>query len=550
MSSLPQPAPTRVALYARVSTEDQADRGTIQAQLDWLRRYCDLHGLEIAAEYVDDGISGTVPLDHRPDGHRLLLHAGGGSFATVILYRLDRLGRSLTSLLDAHAALEQAGVTVRSATEPFDTSTAIGKFLFQLLASLAELEKSTITERMTMGRDRVAKGGKWTGGPLSFGYDVTDGGDVVLSEHVVSALALTEAELARDIFQRIADGSGIVAEARRLQSLGVPNIRRYGKGLAKNGGAWTARRISYMMRSPIYKGQLVLNSRHGRIERQVPPLVSPELWERARRQIERNRSLPPARRSQNVYLLRGLIDCEDCGAKFTGYPMPSRGRTTHYYRCNSRSNLSRVAERGPCDAKLVNVARLEQQVWEDSRAFILNPGDALARAQAQLRERMTRTTGLEEQRRAIARQLADKEGERERIMTLYRRNRIRIEEAEQQLDDVARETSELQGMIQTLRSEEELARASEAHLASAAAMLATLRDQLEEVERTNDRETMRRIVEHLVTRIGVRTVGKGREKTAWMRIIYTFSSPVQYALYDTARRTSACTGPMPTPCPG
>ena len=62
MASLP-PTPIRVACYARVSTEDQAERQTVQAQIDFDRRYCELHGLTIAGIYVDDGISGTVPLD-------------------------------------------------------------------------------------------------------------------------------------------------------------------------------------------------------------------------------------------------------------------------------------------------------------------------------------------------------------------------------------------------------------------------------------------------------------------------------------------------------
>src|SRR5215207_4870767 len=149
------------AIYARVSTEDQAERQTVQAQLDFLRKYCDLHQITIAGEYVDDGISGTVPLDQRPEGRRLLDDAEAGRFGVVLSYRLDRLGRSLTSLLAAHDALDRLGIAIRSATEPFDTSTPIGKFLFQLLGSLAELERETISERMVLGRDRAARAGKY-----------------------------------------------------------------------------------------------------------------------------------------------------------------------------------------------------------------------------------------------------------------------------------------------------------------------------------------------------------------------------------------------------
>jgi site-specific DNA recombinase len=90
-----------VALYARVSTEDQAERDTVQTQLDFLRKYCELYSLPIADEYIDDGISGTVAFDRRPDGQRLLADAKGKGFQSVVFYKLSRLGRKLGVILDA-----------------------------------------------------------------------------------------------------------------------------------------------------------------------------------------------------------------------------------------------------------------------------------------------------------------------------------------------------------------------------------------------------------------------------------------------------------------
>ena len=92
-------------------------------------------------EYADDGVTGTLPLAQRPHSQRLLQDVTTGRFGCVLVYCVDRLGCSLTTLLDAHAALSKAGITIRSATELFDTSTPIGTCLFQLLGSLAELEK-------------------------------------------------------------------------------------------------------------------------------------------------------------------------------------------------------------------------------------------------------------------------------------------------------------------------------------------------------------------------------------------------------------------------
>src|SRR5215207_9747079 len=166
------PVPVRIACYARVSTEDQAERQTITAQTDFLRRYCDLHGLPVAGVYIDDGISGATALEDRPEGRRLLQDAEAGAFTAVLVYRLDRLGRSLKSLLEAHERLDSAGVAIRSGTEPFDTASPIGRFLFSLLASMAELERSTIAERFVRGRDRVARQGQYVGGPLATGYEL------------------------------------------------------------------------------------------------------------------------------------------------------------------------------------------------------------------------------------------------------------------------------------------------------------------------------------------------------------------------------------------
>src|SRR4051812_3470959 len=115
----------RACAYLRVSSDDQAERGTIEAQRDFLRRYADLQEIPLIDMYVDDGFSGTLPLTERPEGRRLLADAKAGRFDTVLVYRLDRLGRSLAALLDAHTTLDRSGVTIRSCTEPFDTSTSI-----------------------------------------------------------------------------------------------------------------------------------------------------------------------------------------------------------------------------------------------------------------------------------------------------------------------------------------------------------------------------------------------------------------------------------------
>jgi site-specific DNA recombinase len=138
--------PERVALYLRVSSEEQRDRETIEIQREFLEQYRRLYELEVADVYKDDGISGTISLYERPEGRRLLEDAKAGKFQTVLVYKLDRFGRSLLGIVDAHDRLEAIGVTLRSTAEPVDTSTPSGRLIFQMPASFAEYERGTIRE--------------------------------------------------------------------------------------------------------------------------------------------------------------------------------------------------------------------------------------------------------------------------------------------------------------------------------------------------------------------------------------------------------------------
>ena len=149
----------------------------------------------------------------------------------------------MSVLLDAHRLLEGAGVAIRSATEPFDTSTPVGKLLFQLLGSFAEFERNSVQERLTLGRDRVARFGKWTGGPIPFGYDVDEQGVLILSARLINT-GETEADVARSVFERIANGSTLVREAQRLNALNIVSPRRWAGGLVeKSAPYWTTDRL-------------------------------------------------------------------------------------------------------------------------------------------------------------------------------------------------------------------------------------------------------------------------------------------------------------------
>ena len=170
MSQLTQP--TRAAGYVRVSTERQATEGlSLGEQERRLRAYAEARGWELVELYTDAGISGKR--DDRPALRRLLAQLD--RFDTLIIPKLDRLGRSNRHLLDVFEQLEAADVQLVSVSEAIDTSTPIGKLLRSVLSAMAEFEADNISERVKAVTERRAREGGHHGGPRPYGYRFAEG---------------------------------------------------------------------------------------------------------------------------------------------------------------------------------------------------------------------------------------------------------------------------------------------------------------------------------------------------------------------------------------
>lgn len=152
-----------VGVYVRVSTEEQRERQSIATQREFADRYCGLHQLPIVETYADDGFSGTVPLESRPAGIRMLEDARLHKFDQLLVFKLDRLGRDTRLILNVVAELEKHGVRVRSMTEEFDTATATGRLMLTMLSGFAAHERELIRERSVAGTNRLAESGTWMG---------------------------------------------------------------------------------------------------------------------------------------------------------------------------------------------------------------------------------------------------------------------------------------------------------------------------------------------------------------------------------------------------
>ncbi len=149
----------RAALYTRVSTQEQ----NTAMQLDELRAYCQRRGLEIAAEYCDQGVSGSI--ESRPALNKLMADARRRKFDVLIVWKLDRFGRSLKHLVTALADLEALGIALVSLRDNLDLSTPSGRLMFQIIGAMAEFERSLIVERVRAGQAAAKRRGVKFGRP-------------------------------------------------------------------------------------------------------------------------------------------------------------------------------------------------------------------------------------------------------------------------------------------------------------------------------------------------------------------------------------------------
>lgn len=156
-----QTRPTRVALYARVSTANNGQDPSMQTRE--LREYCDRRGWRFAGQYVDEGISGTK--DSRPELNKLMADAHRRRFDAVVVWRFDRFARSVSHLLRALETFKALGIEFVSLSEQVDTSTPTGRMVFTVLGAVAELERSLIAERVKAGLRNARAKGKRLGRP-------------------------------------------------------------------------------------------------------------------------------------------------------------------------------------------------------------------------------------------------------------------------------------------------------------------------------------------------------------------------------------------------
>lgn len=406
----------RVALYLRVSTDEQVEKYGLDSQRSAIDGFIKSKGtlddgrpaMVLAGklyEYVDEGISGTKKVDQRPAFSRLkedILEAGEGKkpFDVVAVFKIDRFARKLSILLDILDFFEEKKIEFLSATEAIDTSTPFGRAMLGIMGVVAELELEVIKERTQKGQEQAKLQGKLMGGQAKYGYQKDDEGFPIILEE--------EAKIVRKIFilftveklspQAIAD------KLTELQILtpdasAVKLRKRKGTAHKKNElFFWRAEKIKDILADDIYIGVNYYNKSKGgkrlpksewvlsgRRHKQIIYKQMFELSQQFLEEISTRKVINKKMEEERLYLLRGLLKCNEC-RKLTS-PVESEMmswtgdrkiltkeplRYSHYYHCNrkNRKKFSLVCPVVPIPAEPIEEYMLDfiKRLLDDPQA--------------------------------------------------------------------------------------------------------------------------------------------------------------------------------------
>lgn len=360
----------RCAIYTRKSTEEGLDQAfnSLDAQREACAAYITSQRHEgwtlVPACYDDGGFSGGSM--ERPGLRRLLADVESGRIDVIVVYKVDRLTRSLADFAKIVEILDARGASFVSVTQAFNTTTSMGRLTLNVLLSFAQFEREVTGERI---RDKIAaskKKGMWMGGPVPLGYDVRDRRLIVND---------AEAEVVRLIFERHHELGTIQALVADLAARGVVSKRRVMRdGRQAGGEPYRPGAITHLLRNVLYTGRV---SHHGQIYAgEHDAIIDRNVWEASQALLDRN---VPRPRTGQVALLGGMIE-DAFGRPMTSAHSNRGGRRYLYYVSRPDERQLEVAWRLPA-------GDLDAIVSSNILALLRNPlrlgaelGDAAATA--------------------------------------------------------------------------------------------------------------------------------------------------------------------------
>jgi len=302
----------RAVIYARVSTEEQAEEGhSIDAQLRIVREFCAHRGWTIVGEYVDPGQSGRTL--KRPRMQALIADAQLHLFDVVVVHKLDRLSRSLIDTLTLLSDLNKLGVSFCSATEQFDFTTPIGKVLLALLAAFAQYFIDNLREETKKGKHERALKGLYNGS-LNWGYQ-----RVPKEQGGVPIFDPENIEGYRMAIRMCAEGHTVREIVHAVNAAGYRTTGNWGQNAFSEDTMLPILKNRFYLGEVFYKGEWLPGKHAAAIDR--------ETWERAQEQLRRRATKRVTTKSADrIYPLRKKIRCVTCGCLLRGHASKKQRR--------------------------------------------------------------------------------------------------------------------------------------------------------------------------------------------------------------------------------
>lgn len=355
----------RVHIYARVSTDAQAEKGySLQTQVDACRKKAEDMGATLITEHIDDGYSGST-LD-RPALSDLRAAVRDRQANSVICYDPDRLSRNQFHQMLLIDEFQKAGVKPNFVTVNYD-ETAEGKLMYNIRGAVSEFERQKIRERTMRGKRGKAQAGKIVMNVHPFGYGYDQESSMYTENN--------DSELVRKLFRMAGEGQSLSSVARKLNLEKVPGPK---------GKMWHVGTISRILHNPMYAGEAIqfkdkrdqVDGKWVTTERDpaewiivpCPALITREEFDKAQTAIAQNQRFSP-RNTQRVYLLQNIARCGKCGRTMR---IEMRGRQQYYYVCASH-RLATDGSLESCGSRGIKASLLDEIVWGELRQLVHKP---------------------------------------------------------------------------------------------------------------------------------------------------------------------------------
>jgi site-specific DNA recombinase len=478
--------PTRVSTLTRRPTDEQHQPFSIELQDTKLAAYIKSQDdWRLVRKYTDNKSGATLDRDGL---QRALADARAGLYDLLLVYKVDRLARTVRGLAQILDELDAAGVAFRSATELFDTSTAAGRMLVQMLGVIAEFERATIIDRVIGGMERKAARGEWNGGYRPFGYQVKKSAD---KTHILVP-DLAEAALVPVIFDLYVD--------HRLGAKSIAVWLTDRGHRTRAGRPWSHEAVLPILRNHVYLGEVFF--RDTWYPGQHQPLIDQATFDAAQALLT-ERGDAHAKRASNAseYLLSGRVRCVGCGKHFIGSAAHgNRYRYRYrYYVCFSRQRYGADT----CAADRLPAEQLDQAVLEALLATFQRT-DLFERAVAASR---TQAEALHDQHQA---ELAALSTEISRAEAAIERYLDAFEAGSLPEDQCGQRVQRLGGKIAELRVRQDELRLAVAAInlqSPSRQELADLAEQVRLAVQTGPMPTRKKVVHALVQEIRVESCG-------------------------------------------